>query len=485
MKESTPNFIIQEGPEKGREIRIPEEGARIGRATENDINIADAAMSRFQCRMYFREGFLHIMDLGSTNESLVNGKPVTDQALRYGDEVLIGESILKVINDGLAGASAKPPPPPAASSEEPAPAPIIFNMGGDEPSSSPEPEPAPAVIPDPPQTDETPDNSSGPHSALVEVDLGFGKKNEFSESSSDPEKRSVLPLILVTLVTMLVVFSVGIIVLMSNPEPEVVTQPKVDRVQLSYERVIAGDGNVFRYALQLDENGVLSAEIHDIEEQRNIIREKKLEPDTLKEFSNQLLNRKQDFIKLDEAYERAVSDSLNSNEITLIFGNEAKNVRTVNHPQPDTFTAVRELLEGFAQNQLGLRTLQKPPAELRAEAAVAWSNSQSLYAKREVKYENLYQAIQKLREVRFLLQDIEPKPDYYDQALELEQSWGSELKNLVNDLVFEANRASQINQKQETANYLRRILKTYPEKSSSIYIQAYNNLRRIEQELNP
>nr|MDA3875241.1 FHA domain-containing protein [Kiritimatiellia bacterium] len=92
MDTPPPHLLIEEGPEKGRELVIPEKGARLGRALENDITISDAAMSRFQCRMYFRDDFLHIMDLGSTNETLVNNEPVSDRALRYGDEILIGES---------------------------------------------------------------------------------------------------------------------------------------------------------------------------------------------------------------------------------------------------------------------------------------------------------------------------------------------------------------------------------------------------------
>jgi len=144
---------------------------------------------------------------------------------------------------------------------------------------------------------------------------------------------------------------------------------------------------------------------------------------------------------------------------------------------------MRDLIEGFARNQLGLSTLNKPPAELRAEALDAWRNAQSLYTKREVKNDNLYQAIQKLREIKFLLQDIEPKPDYYDQALALEETWYNELRDLVNDWFFEANRAMKVGRKEEAVAYLRRILETFPEKSNSAYIEAYNNLVRLEQEL--
>ena len=495
MNPSTPNFIIQEGPEKGREIVIPQDGARIGRATENDINISDAAMSRFQCRMYYRNDFLHIMDLGSTNETLVNNKPVSDQALRYGDEVLIGESVLKVVNDGLGGESdGGKTSGGIANTDEPEPAPIVFNLDEDDdgeevpsPRTSSEP-PASRPAP-PPESKPDPDaspaaESSSPASALEHVDLGFGRRDEQAEDDESREKSSIMPLILVTLVTTLVVFSVGILVLMSTQPEETVVEESPDEIQIDYERVVAEGDNIFRYAVQLAPDGTLSAEIHDIREQRKIFREKLIDDSTLSEFKNQLENRKDAFLQLEDAYERRAANSLNSDDLTLIFGREAKRVRVGNQPRPDAFTAVRELIEGFARTQLGLSTLNKPPAELRAEALDAWRNARDLYAKREVKNENLYQAIQKLREVKFLLQDIEPKPDYYDQALELEQEWNGTLKELVNDLVFEANRSVRIGQPNEAANYLRRILETFPEKSSSVYTQAYNNLVRLEQEMN-
>jgi hypothetical protein len=481
MTSDTPNFIVQEGPEKGREIVIPPDGARIGRATENDIRLADAAMSRFQCRMYYRDGFLHIMDLGSTNESLVNNQPVTDQILRYGDEVLIGESILKVINDGMGGERPSESSPPSDGLD---PAPIVFSPDEEQSPPAPvqnEPPPAKIEVADEP----APPPSPEPVSALVEdVDLGFGRREELVDSHQEKEKRALMPLILVTLVTTLVVFSVGIIVLMNTqpPPPTNVENPR--QVQIAYERVIAEDGNIFRYALYLNPEGLLSAEIHDIREDRSISRDQQVEEATLKEFINQLENQKSSFLQLEDTYRRENPDGLRSSDLTLIFGREAKRVRTINQPPPDAFNSIQELIEGFARNQLGLSTLNKPPAELRAEAEDAWRNAQRLFSKREVKNDNLYQAIQKLREIKFLLQDIEPKPDYYDQALELEREWSADLDALIEDYFFEANRSLKIGRADQATAYMRRIMETIPERSNRNFIDAKNNLIRLEQELN-
>ncbi|GEM_PF-551337 len=499
MQPTSPHLIIQEGPEKGRELVIPEDGARIGRATENDISIADAAMSRFQCRMYFRDGFLHIMDLGSTNESLVNNKPVTDQALRYGDEILIGESTLKVLNDGLAGNVTSPDPQSASTpgAAEPEPAPIVFNLGGEEPAKEeaapapipvePKPEPAPAAISPVPE----PEAASGsekpesPTSALMDVDLGFGRKDDEEEGQKEPGKRSVLPMILVAFVTMLVVLTVGLIVLMSTgPQNVPVVVRQDDTVQLYYERVVSGNGNIFRYALRLEEDGTLHADIHDIREQRNVSRGKKVEPERVKEFREQLLNRQSSFTQLDDSYLRTLTDQMESNDITLVVNREAKRVRTLNHPQPDAFEDVRILIEGFARTELELSTIFRSPEELRRLAQDAWTNAQNLYGKRDVKNENLYRAIQKLKEVKFLLQDLEPKPAYYDQALNFELEWDSQLTTLLNDLIFETNRALQIGRRDLAEQYLLRILETMPDESHPAHKRANDMILRLQQERN-
>ncbi|MGA0333553.1 MAG: FHA domain-containing protein, partial [Kiritimatiellia bacterium] len=278
MAANVPHLLIEEGPERGREITIPPNGARIGRADENDIQIADAAMSRFQCRMYFREGFLHLMDLGSTNESLVNNKPVSDAALRFGDEILIGESLIKVINDGLHENRPRPAagPVPAA---EPEPAPIIFNL---------EDPPAP----------EKAEDSEAPHSPVLDVDLGLGRREDLEENAEKSPRNHSLGLLLVTLVTMLVVFGIGLLFLSRTGSQKTPPPAPDNRLQIHYEKVIAGDGNIFRYALDLSSEGEIIAEVHDLRQQRSISREETIDPEQIQGLRSQLVGSKDSLLAL-------------------------------------------------------------------------------------------------------------------------------------------------------------------------------------------
>ncbi len=87
------------GRYRGGEIVLPEEGELfIGRSTELDLVLSEDMVSRKHARLCVTAGTLAISDLGSTNGTFVNGEKVEHAALRLHDRVLIGTSILKVID---------------------------------------------------------------------------------------------------------------------------------------------------------------------------------------------------------------------------------------------------------------------------------------------------------------------------------------------------------------------------------------------------
>jgi hypothetical protein len=472
METLPPHLIVESGPERGRELVIPAAGARLGRATENDISLSDPAMSRFQCRLYFRDSFLHVMDLGSTNETLVNNSPVSDTILRYGDEVLVGDSLMKVVNDGL-HESQSPHPAPASEPEPPEvePAPIIFQEDHD---------PEPVAQPSPPAEDHSLTDS-------INVDLGLGRQNIGMETDQGGERKSLLPLILVALVTMLVVVGAGLTVMISTSSPvtnDPTTAARQNRIRVAYEKVISGEGNIFRYAIRLSPDGVLEAEVHDLRQQRDITRTETLSPDRLRNLRDQLISLKDSFLSLQDTYEGLQVGDHEAFRLTVIYGREAKTVHVSNQLEPDEFREIRGLIEAFANNELGLININIPPEELRARAAESWQNAQDLYAQRDVKNENLWQASQKLKDVVFLLETIEPKPEYFEDAVLLRQEWRKQLEDKIRDLEFEAIRAMQVGDSRRAAELNRRILATFPERSHIEYKEAYNRLVQIEQEMN-
>jgi pSer/pThr/pTyr-binding forkhead associated (FHA) protein len=78
----------------------------IGRSSDLDMVLVEEMVSRRHAKIVVEGGQITIEDLGSTNGTFVNGEKVQRAALREGDRVLIGTSILKVVS--VAEAAARP-----------------------------------------------------------------------------------------------------------------------------------------------------------------------------------------------------------------------------------------------------------------------------------------------------------------------------------------------------------------------------------------
>ena len=73
----------------------------IGRSSELDMVLVEDMVSRKHARIMVNgTGQISIEDLGSTNGTFVNGEKVKQATLKEGDRILIGTSILKLIQQG-------------------------------------------------------------------------------------------------------------------------------------------------------------------------------------------------------------------------------------------------------------------------------------------------------------------------------------------------------------------------------------------------
>lgn len=71
----------------------------IGKLPNNDIQLEDSTVSRTHCKITRHRKGYRLIDLGSTNGSFVNGKPVTRKDLEEGDNITIGRSVLRFLVD--------------------------------------------------------------------------------------------------------------------------------------------------------------------------------------------------------------------------------------------------------------------------------------------------------------------------------------------------------------------------------------------------
>jgi FHA domain len=153
-----------------KEFTLSKERTLIGRKPHNDIQVDNLAVSGEHAAIITILNDSFIEDLGSTNGTMVNGKPIKKHFLQNNDVVEIGKHKLKYFNDAPTATSAadfektmiirspaKAAPPPAAAQAPAAPAPVGLDtanmkaMSDTRPPSAapaaPPPPPAPTVVP--------------------------------------------------------------------------------------------------------------------------------------------------------------------------------------------------------------------------------------------------------------------------------------------------------------------------------------------------
>jgi pSer/pThr/pTyr-binding forkhead associated (FHA) protein len=80
-----------EGAERTRDFPIHGEEFLIGRGTDCDLRLPASEISRHHCLLRVRKGEATISDLGSSNGTFVNGKPIRSAvSVRSGDEIRLG-----------------------------------------------------------------------------------------------------------------------------------------------------------------------------------------------------------------------------------------------------------------------------------------------------------------------------------------------------------------------------------------------------------
>jgi diguanylate cyclase (GGDEF)-like protein len=99
--ERHPALVFLRGELLAAPIPLEREEVTLGRALEADVRVNDARASRMHARINVEhdpstgEARYRLIDLGSTNGTLLNGQPVTDAYLQDGDKLTVGEHLLR------------------------------------------------------------------------------------------------------------------------------------------------------------------------------------------------------------------------------------------------------------------------------------------------------------------------------------------------------------------------------------------------------
>ena len=90
-----PKIEIIEGSRKGESVDLSRQVTLIGRTKECEIFLDDYQVSRKHAKIFQKDGRMYILDLGSRNGTIVNGKRINEIELTPYCEIRIGSSILR------------------------------------------------------------------------------------------------------------------------------------------------------------------------------------------------------------------------------------------------------------------------------------------------------------------------------------------------------------------------------------------------------
>lgn len=470
--EKRTHLIVEEGPDKGREISVPIEGGRIGRSSKNDIVLGDASLSRFHCRVYFRpDGTLWIADLGSTNQTLVNGKPIQDKPLVVGSRVRIGDTTLKVIRDrDEATVSEEASERARAEPAKPEPGP---------PSAEP-------VVPDPVGT-----SSSEPAHAAAVVDLGLREPAAAAPGSKAKRGHAPRWLWFVAGVVVLAAIAFAVARGRGGMAVAIVFGPKGSGVGLDgtestqdlaivYEKVEATTTNIFRYALTL-KAGRLLVQADDLRNGRHIRKEGRVEERLIQKLAQSAA--RSGFFDLEPEYLGLVPNTHFLWDLSVTIDRRTRRVRVLNRIEPDAFKKLRREIEVFGQNEFGLIAMALTREQAIELAREAMLQGKKLYGEREVRYENLSLAIRSFDTAVGYLEIIEPKPSFYREVIVGREDGQAALHVKYQEHLFMSGKAVKLRDWGEAADNLRIICELIPDRGDERHRDAEERLIDVERRL--
>ena len=437
MSNHTYTIVVDDGPLKGRRYPVSSEGLKLGRSSQCDIAITDPQLSRSHCRFELRGDELWLIDLASANQTLVNEVPVTEQRLQLSDLVTVGQSVLHVERSGT---DAK-----AAGAATPA-------------TENPE----------------------------VVIDLGFGKDDDAKAQA----KRSFLRPILWSVAAFLILI-IGTTLILNPDSGSKVKKPLAPQTieqgqapQIYYEKVEASADNIFRFELTVSAGGVLAVKIDDLAGKNRYVRkEKQADPALLGELARDI--ESSGFFALDKSYTgfAAKPNTLNEWTLTCVIGKKAHTCRITNRQEPDNFRALREKLETFSKNELGIWAIQFSADKLTELARKSLSVAQKKFDERDVKYGNVFESIRAYQEAVFYLDTVNPKPDFYATIIDGFEAAQEELEKRHKDQSFRVDRAINLADWPAAARELKILCELIPDRADSRNKEATRKLIDVEARL--
>ena len=434
MESQPVELFVKTGVLEGRRFTVTEAGIRLGRSASCEISIPDPALSRNQCLFELREGKVWITDLASANGTAVNGDELgtSSRELVVGDRIQAGDSEL-----------------------------VLVNVGGGVPSVD-------AV------SSET-------------VDLGLGNV-ESGTDEGKPAKGSRLRLILWLVLVLVLGGSAAAILLLPRDlaiGDRVIARPLAPAKlwSISYEKVEASTKGICRYAITVDADGNMSAELDDVPDSDRHVKKtsalsEKARAELDRIFSSSAL------FKLDREYSGpARPGELNRYAFRIVRGTTVFSCLVENAPEPAAFRETRMALETFSQNELGIWAIQYSGEKLTEMSQEARRTADAKWEERDVNYGNLAAALKLYDEAVMDLETVNPKPEDYGELIAKRDIVRAELDRRYRDQRFEADRAVNMGDWERARSELRILCEMIPDHQDTRHAEASAKLVDVENRL--
>ena len=444
-----PELLITSGPMSGTRFEVGAGGVRLGRSSSNDVHIPDEELSRNHCLFeQSGEAGIRVTDLASANGTFVNGEQLGSDSreLKPGDMIEVGSTAISVVGD------------------EPSPVPL---------------RPAPVAV-------------------GAAIDLGLGTAPTAAsqgESASRPSAkkpgghpRAMLANVLWIVAALVVAAAIAVVLCTPRDSEKPVVSPVVEEkpekklISLSYEKIEADAARVFSYRMDVDSAGVLHVAFDDVPgENRHVDKKAKLSEKAMKRIL-EVLDRP-GFAALDDAYTGSsaeVENALKSFRIRVVRWNSIKDVLVENTQEPDAFREVRESLEAFSRNELGIWAIQYSKEKLIELSEESAKVGDTKWEDREVEYGNLSASVKAYKDALFYLETVNPKPESFATVKERLARSEAELKQRYEDQRFLVDKAINLGDWEVAQTELKILCELVPERDDPRHAEANARLVDVE-----
>ena len=423
-----PELLVTNGPLAGRKFAVGEGGLRLGRSSSNDIHIEDGELSRNHCLFEpVGEDGVRVTDLASANGTVLNGRLIGGDPANIvpGDVIEVGATVINIV-------------------------------GGDRP--------APAV------------------------DLGLGSDSPSGAAAGKPRKRSPLANAMWAVAILVAAAAIAVVLLAPSGAPEraaeEVREEEPVLEEFWYEKVDASRDSIFRYELAYSSDGRLKVSVDDVpKEDRHLSKSQQLDDAARQELATILDYRAIREIEREYIGVEPDPPALSSWTLRVVYSTRARTIRIENVPEPEAFRAVREKLETFSKNQLGVWALQYSREKLVELAEEAIRVGQSRWEDREVQHGNLFGAVASFKEAIYYLETVNPKPECAETARRGLDEAQEELEKRYADQRFRADRAINLGEWETARRELSVLVEMVPDRSDDRNREATAKLVDVEKRL--